>query len=83
MTQENINELIMEMLKGSMEIEDAENIDGPLDQYDWDSIAVITFLSQINEKFNAVVAPSELAKVTTVEGVIDLAISNIKSTTNA
>ena len=73
-------ESILDVIKYSMELEKSDRISGALDQYDWDSIAVITFLSQINEQFNVVIKPAELAKASTVEEVVDLAMSNIEST---
>ncbi|MGU5708812.1 phosphopantetheine-binding protein [Aeromonas hydrophila] len=66
----DVNKLL-EIVSEIIEIDDV-TLDTELNEGNWDSLAVITFISEADNEFDKVVAPSQLAKVTKVSDLLAL-----------
>lgn len=62
---------LLEIVSEIIEVGDV-TLDTELNEGNWDSLAVITFISEVDNEFNKVVAPSQLAKVTKVSDLLEL-----------
>ena len=62
---------LLEIVSEIIEIDDV-TLDTELNEGNWDSLAVITFISEADNEFDKVVAPSQLAKVTKVSDLLAL-----------
>ena len=70
MSKENqILEIIAEILE--VEIEEI-TLGTELDEDSWDSLAVVSFISEIDSEFDQVISPSAVNKVKTVADLIAL-----------
>ena len=64
---------ILEIIAEILEIEVNEiSLDSALDEDSWDSLAVVTFISEIDSNFDQVISPSDVNEVKTVADLIDL-----------
>lgn len=66
----NVNKLL-EIVSEIIEVDDV-SLDTELNEGNWDSLAVITFISEADNEFDRVVSPSQLAKVTKVSDLLEL-----------
>ncbi len=66
----NINQLL-EIVAEILEVDDV-NLDTELNEENWDSLAVVTFISEADNEFDKVVSPSEVNKVTKVADLLEL-----------
>lgn len=60
---------------------DAGTLKGPevlADIDSWDSLAVISFIALVDEKFNTVVAGEDLARAKTVDALLALVADHVK-----
>lgn len=64
-----ILEIVAEILE--VEVEDI-SLESELDDANWDSLAVVTFISEVDSSFNQVIAPSAVNEVKTVADLIAL-----------
>ena len=69
MTKSGFLELIDELLE-----KEPGTLKGPelLEDNDWDSLSVISFIALVDEHFGFTVSPSELAKCVSVEDLVSL-----------
>lgn len=51
---------------------DGVTLDTELNEENWDSLAVVTFISEADNEFDKVVSPSEVNKVTKVADLLEL-----------
>lgn len=64
---------ILEIIAEILEIEvDEISLENELDEDGWDSLAVVTFISEIDSNFNQVISPSAVNEVKTVADLIAL-----------
>ena len=64
---------ILEIIAEILEIEVNEiSLDSALDEDSWDSLAVVTFISEIDSNFDQVISPLDVNEVKTVADLIDL-----------
>lgn len=66
----DVNKLL-EIVSEIIEMDDV-TLDTELNEGNWDSLAVITFISEADNEFDKVVAPLQLAKVTKVSDLLEL-----------
>ncbi|PTP03440.1 hypothetical protein CWN88_08530 [Vibrio splendidus] len=66
----NVNQLL-EIVAEILEVDDV-NLDTELNEENWDSLAVVTFISEADNEFDKVVSPSEVNKVTKVADLLEL-----------
>lgn len=66
----NINQLL-EIVAEILEV-DAISLETELNEDNWDSLAVVTFISEADNEFDKVVSPSEVNKVTKVADLLEL-----------
>lgn len=64
-------EKLLEIVSEIIEMDDV-TLDTELNEGNWDSLAVITFISEADNEFDKVVAPIQLAKVTKVSDLLEL-----------
>ena len=62
---------ILEIIAEILEVEEI-TLENELDEDCWDSLAVVTFISEIDSNFDQVIAPSAVNKVKTVADLIAL-----------
>lgn len=62
-------EIVAEIVE--VEIEDL-SLDTELNEDNWDSLAVITFISEVDSEFDIVVSPSKVAEVTKISDLLEL-----------
>ncbi|GAB5992009.1 phosphopantetheine-binding protein [Aeromonas enteropelogenes] len=62
---------LLEIVSEIIEMDDV-TLDTELNEGNWDSLAVITFISEADNEFDKVVAPLQLAKVTKVSDLLEL-----------
>ena len=64
---------VLEIVAEILEIEISEiTLDTKLDDDNWDSLAVVTFISEIDTEFDIVVSPTQVNNVSTVANLVDL-----------
>ncbi|MCU8088324.1 MULTISPECIES: acyl carrier protein [Shewanella] len=64
---------IIEIIADILETDAAElTIETELDETVWDSLAVVTFISEIDSNFDQIISPAELSSVKTVADLISL-----------
>ncbi|ACA85952.1 acyl carrier protein [Shewanella woodyi] len=64
---------LLEIIAEILEVEVNEvNLDTQLDEDSWDSLAVVTFISEVDSNFDVVVSPSLVGGAETVKQLIDL-----------
>jgi acyl carrier protein len=64
---------ILEIIADILEVElDDISFESSLDKYDWDSLAVVTFISEIDSEFDQILPPSSVNEVKTVADLIGL-----------
>lgn len=66
-------EIVAEIVE--VEIEDL-SLDTELNEDNWDSLAVITFISEVDSEFDIVVSPSKVAEVTKISNLLELINNN-------
>jgi acyl carrier protein len=66
----NINQLL-EIVAEILEVDDI-SLETELNEDNWDSLAVVTFISEADNEFDKVVSPSEVNKVTKVADLLEL-----------
>ena len=66
-------EIVAEIVE--VEIEDL-SLDTELNEDNWDSLAVITFISEVDSEFDIVVSPSKVAEVTKISDLLELINNN-------
>ncbi|CAH6799842.1 Carrier domain-containing protein [Vibrio chagasii] len=66
----NVNQLL-EIVAEILEVDDV-SLETPLNEDNWDSLAVVTFISEADNEFDKVVSPSEVNKVTKVADLLEL-----------
>ena len=66
----NVNQLL-EIVAEILEVDDV-SLDTTLNEENWDSLAVVTFISEADNEFDKVVSPSEVNKVTKVADLLEL-----------
>ena len=54
------------------DLNDLNDLDRSLDEYDWDSIAIIGLLSSMNDKFNVILDPKKIADAKTIRDLLVL-----------
>ncbi|MGF1747123.1 phosphopantetheine-binding protein [Vibrio cionasavignyae] len=62
---------LIEIVAEIIEIDDV-TLDTELNEDNWDSLAVVTFISEADNEFDKVVSPSEVNKVTKVADLLEL-----------
>jgi acyl carrier protein len=63
----------LEIIADILEVEVSEvSLTTELSQAQWDSLAVVTFISEIDSEFDVVVAPQKVAEVSKVQELFDL-----------
>lgn len=69
----SVNEKLFNIVAEILEIESNDvSVDLVLDESNWDSLAVITFISEVDSEFDIVVSPSKVANVKKVSDLITL-----------
>jgi acyl carrier protein len=64
---------ILEIIAEILEVEVEEiTLENELDEDSWDSLAVVTFISEIDSNFDQVIAPTAVNEVKTVADLIAL-----------
>lgn len=64
---------ILEIIAEILEVEVEEiTLENELDEDSWDSLAVVTFISEIDSNFGQVIAPTAVNEVKTVADLIAL-----------
>ncbi|PSU50906.1 acyl carrier protein [Photobacterium frigidiphilum] len=67
------NNQILEIVAEILEVEVNEvTLTTELDEDNWDSLAVVTFISEIDSTFDQIISPSAVNKVETVADLIAL-----------
>lgn len=66
----NVNQLL-EIVAEILEVDDV-SLETILNEENWDSLAVVTFISEADNEFDKVVSPSEVNKVTKVADLLEL-----------
>ncbi|MFA0284330.1 acyl carrier protein [Vibrio sp. 10N.222.55.F12] len=66
----NVNQLL-EIVAEILEVDDI-SLETELNEDNWDSLAVVTFISEADNEFDKVVSPSEVNKVTKVADLLEL-----------
>ncbi|MEZ9909387.1 acyl carrier protein [Vibrio sp. 10N.261.51.A3] len=66
----NVNQLL-EIVAEILEIDDV-SLDTELNEENWDSLAVVTFISEADNEFDTVVSPSQVNKATKVADLLEL-----------
>lgn len=62
---------LLDIVSEIIEMDDV-TLDTELNEENWDSLAVITFISEADNEFDKVVSPSQLTKVTKVSDLLEL-----------
>ncbi len=63
----------LEIIADILEVEVSEvSLTTELNEAQWDSLAVVTFISEIDSEFDVVVAPQKVAEVSKVQELFDL-----------
>ncbi len=63
----------LEIIADILELEVSEvSLTTELNEAQWDSLAVVTFISEIDSEFDVVVAPQKVAEVSKVQELFDL-----------
>lgn len=62
---------LLDIVSEIIEMDDV-TLDTELNEGNWDSLAVITFISEADNEFDKVVSPSQLTKVTKVSDLLEL-----------
>ena len=71
-TMSNVQKII-EIIADIIETDAAElTIQTELDETVWDSLAVVTFISEIDSNFDQIISPAELSSVKTVADLVNL-----------
>ncbi|WP_299807108.1 acyl carrier protein [uncultured Shewanella sp.] len=69
----NKQEQVLEIIAEILELETEEvTLQTELDDENWDSLAVVTFISEIDSNFDQIVSPSEVTDVKNVSDLINL-----------
>ncbi|GIU32411.1 acyl carrier protein [Shewanella sp. MBTL60-007] len=64
---------LLEIIAEILEVEVNEvTLETQLDEDSWDSLAVVTFISEVDSNFDVVVSPSSVGGAETVKQLIDL-----------
>ncbi|KJG09218.1 acyl carrier protein [Photobacterium kishitanii] len=72
-TESKLLEIIAEIIE--VEIEDI-SLDTELNEENWDSLAVITFISEVDSEFDMVVSPSKVSEVSKISDLLELIENN-------
>ena len=62
---------LLEIIAEIIEIEEV-TLDTELNEENWDSLAVVTFISEVDNEFDKVVSPSAVNKVAKVADLLEL-----------
>ncbi|WP_217540418.1 acyl carrier protein [Vibrio metschnikovii] len=67
----SIENKLLEIISDILEIDDV-TLGTELNEENWDSLAVVTFISEADNEFDKVVSPSEVNKATKVADLLEL-----------
>ncbi|MGL0822739.1 acyl carrier protein [Vibrio vulnificus] len=67
----SIENKLLEIISDILEIDDV-TLETELNEDNWDSLAVVTFISEADNEFDKVVSPSEVNKATKVADLLEL-----------
>ncbi|HGF7511281.1 phosphopantetheine-binding protein [Vibrio cholerae] len=67
----SIENKLLEIISDILEIDDV-TLETELNEESWDSLAVVTFISEADNEFDKVVSPSEVNKATKVADLLEL-----------
>ncbi|EGQ8204321.1 TPA: acyl carrier protein [Vibrio cholerae] len=67
----SIENKLLEIISDILEIDDV-TLETELNEENWDSLAVVTFISEADNEFDKVVSPSEVNKATKVADLLEL-----------
>lgn len=62
---------LLEIVADILEVESV-NLNTELNEDNWDSLAVVTFISEIDSTFNIIVSPSIVSEASSVQKLFDL-----------
>ncbi|GAM73816.1 hypothetical protein JCM19241_5012 [Vibrio ishigakensis] len=62
---------LLEIMEEILEVDDV-TLETELNDENWDSLAVVTFISEADNEFDKVVSPSEVNKVTKVAELLEI-----------
>lgn len=69
----NKEQKVLEIISEILEVDASTlTLDSPLDETVWDSLAVITFISEIDSTFDQIISPKKVGTVKTVADLVEL-----------
>lgn len=69
----NKEQQVLEIIAEILEVDASElTLDSPLDETVWDSLAVVTFISEIDSIFDQIISPKKAGTVKTVADLLEL-----------
>ncbi|EJA7359439.1 acyl carrier protein [Vibrio alginolyticus] len=67
----SIENKLLEVVSEIIEIDDV-TLKTELNEENWDSLAVVTFISEVDNEFDKIVSPSEVGKATSIADLLAL-----------